>query len=1065
MSTTTTGTPSVVAVVVVHEPGPWFDETLRSLRSQDYDNLRLLFLLSAETADDVEQRILAVLPEAFVRRLANNPGYGPAANHVLQLVQGDQGFFCLMHDDVALRPTAIRMMVEELYRSNAGIVGPKLLDWDAPRELQSVGLAVDRFGESDTLIERGELDQQQHDQVREVMAVSGACMLVRADLFRSLGGFAANIEYHGEDVELCWRAHFSGARVIVAPAAVARHRGRLAERRPDLNHQGLAARHRAFTVATLTGARRTPLVILQSLLLGLAQFVVGLFTGTAGVAASNVASTIGLLPRLPKVIARRRQVGELRLVPDGQVVGYQARGSARLTSYLRSRETGPVDAEATVERRWRQTAGSAPAVAWLVLIAFVVIGSRHLIANGVPRFGQFLEFPDSPRRMLGDYRSGWWSHGLGSSAPVPTGIGLISVGSTLTLFHMGLWHTIAVIGMLLVGYLGMWRLGQLFPTARARIAAVVVYALVPLPTALLGNGRWAALSCYAATPWVVDFIRRLAGMESVGSATADVVERYATMPVRRRLRLFAGLLLAVAIPAAFTPAFVAVTVVIAMVLALTTVLMGGEWRAALYAVLAGAGAAVGVFILHLPWSASFRGDGAWTSIIGVPPVDDGGVGLVRLSRFGLGPTRLGVLALALYLPLLGALIVARSWRFTWAVRAAALVVTFLALAVADDHHGLPIRLPEPGLLLAPVAVGVGLGAACLAAAFQDDVRAGGFGWRQPLGLLCAAALVVGLVPGALAVTGGRWNTPKLTMVSVLRQLPVERADGDFRILWLGDPRMMPVAAWMYRPGLAYALSNNIDVTIEDGWAGPPSEAERDLRGPIQAIAAETTLRAGRLLAPFGIRYIVIPVNHGSTTQESSGVPIPAGLVDALDDQLDLAQPILRPLSFIVYENTAWTPVRAELGPAGAAASKQAGDAVIADTEITGSKPFATGQPLRGPATGEVQPGVLHVASPEDSGWTLTVGGQRLEPRGAFGSTMAFDVPTAGPARLTYTTSASRTVLLIIQAVLWIVVAVLASRLDPQRWIRRRRRVAPIADEPLLTMDEEIDAAADTEVAR
>lgn len=1052
MSNTGTGTPSVVAVVVVHEPGPWFDETLRSLRSQDYDNLRYLFLITAESDADVDERILAALPDAFIRRLPDNPGFGPAVNQVLRLVEGDQGFFCLMHDDVALRPTAVRMMVEELYRSNAGIVGPKLLDWDAPRELQSVGLAVDRFAESDTLIERGELDQQQHDQVREVMAVPSACMLVRADLFRSLGGFSPTIDYHGEDVDLCWRAHLSGARVVVAPAATALHRERLVERRPDLNHRGLAARHRAFTMATLTGARRAPMVVLQSLLLGVAQFVVGMFTGTAGSALSNIAATIGLVPRLPRVLARRRQVGALRLVPNGQVVGYQAKGSARLTSYLRSRETGPVDPDASVERRWRQTAGSAPALTWLVLLAFVVVGSRHLLTNGIPRFGQFLAFPESPRRMLGDYGSGWWSHGLGASAPVPTGIGLAAVGSVVTLFNMGLWQTIAVVGMLIVGYLGMWRLGQLFPTARARIAAVVVYALVPLPTALLGNGRWAALSCYAAAPWVVDFLRRLAGMESVGSASADVVERYATMPLRRRLRLFSGLLLAVAIPAAFSPAFVAVTVVISLVLALTTLIVGGEWRAALYVAAAGVGAAIGVFILHLPWSASFHGDGAWTSIIGVPPVDAGGVGLTRLSRFGLGPTRFGALALALYLPMVGALIVARSWRFTWAVRGAALVVTFLALAVADDHHGLPIRLPEPGMLLAPVAVGLALGAACLAAAFQDDVRAGGFGWRQPLGLLCAAALVVGLIPGALAVTGGRWNTPRSTLVSVLKQLPATPADGDFRVLWLGDPRMMPVAAWMYRPGLAYALSYNTDVTINDGWAGPPSESERDLRGPIEAIAAETTLRAGRLLAPFGIRYIVIPVSQSSTTEAGAGVRIPTGLIDALDDQLDLAQPILRPLSFVVYENTAWTPVRAQLGPVGAAASRQAGDEVIADSEIVDSKPFAAGAPMRGPARGAVEPGVLHVSSPVDKGWSLTVDGQRLAPRGAFGSTMAFDVNTGGSATLAYDTSVTRPILLVVQALLWLAVAILASRLEPQQWIRRRRRPSASDDAPILTMD-------------
>ena len=35
--------PPVVAVIVVHEPGPWFDVTLESFAAQDYPNLNTLF--------------------------------------------------------------------------------------------------------------------------------------------------------------------------------------------------------------------------------------------------------------------------------------------------------------------------------------------------------------------------------------------------------------------------------------------------------------------------------------------------------------------------------------------------------------------------------------------------------------------------------------------------------------------------------------------------------------------------------------------------------------------------------------------------------------------------------------------------------------------------------------------------------------------------------------------------------------------------------------------------------------------------------------------------------------
>ena len=161
---------------------------------------------------------------------------------MLRLVEGDNGFFCFLHDDVALEPDAIRLLVEELYRSNAGIVGPKLVAWDDPGVLQHVGLGVDRFGEIDPIVEPGEVDQEQHDAVRDVFALPSACLLVRADLFRAIGGFDTAIDFYGDDVDLCWRAHLGGARVVVVPAARGRHREELAERRPDLRHALLQAR-------------------------------------------------------------------------------------------------------------------------------------------------------------------------------------------------------------------------------------------------------------------------------------------------------------------------------------------------------------------------------------------------------------------------------------------------------------------------------------------------------------------------------------------------------------------------------------------------------------------------------------------------------------------------------------------------------------------------------------------------------------------------------------------------------------------------------------------------------
>ncbi len=1034
--------------MVVHDPGDWFDDVLEGLAEQDYANLKSLFLIVGEPGD-VPTQVKDRVPNAFVRAVGSSTGYGVVANEVLQLVEGDNGFFCFLHDDVALDPGAIRELVEELYRSNAGIVGPKLVAWEDPGVLQHVGLAVDRFGELDSLVEEGEVDQEQHDAVRDVFALPSACMLIRADLFRAIGGFDAAIDFYGDDVDLCWRAHLGGARVVVVPAARARHREALSERRPDLRSALLQARHRMRSVATLTGIQRLPLLSLQLVLLTLVELVVGVFTGKPRQGWASVRGLVGLVPRLPAVVSRRREIRSLRHVPAGEIAGLQLRGSARLSAYLRSRDMRPARGENSIERRWRQTAGSAPAIAWVCVLVALWFGSRKLIAGGIPGIGEFLHLPASPRSMLADYRSGWWGHGLGSTSPVPTGVAITAFASVLTLFHMGLLHTVGVIGLLAVGYLGIWRLAGLFPTARSRIVALVVYAAVPLPSQLLSVGRWGALACYAAMPWVVHLLRRSGGIESFDVSLGNRADGYVHIPVRQRLRMFCQLSLLTAVAFAFVPAIGLLVVAVAVVLALSTLVGGGSWRSAVLMVLHAVAASGVAVMANLPWADSLVGRNGWDVIAGIAPARAAGaavgaagvhgLGVAKLAQFGLGNGQFGVLAVALYLPVLVAPLVARSWRLTWSVRAAGLVVVFGWLAVLNDR-GLKIRLPEPGVVLAPVAVGLALSAACIAAAFQDDVLGGSFGWRQPLGLLTAIAVAIGVLPGIAAIGSGRWRMPTLALTSVTGQFVANPPEGDYRILWVGDPRVMPVPGWALGSGVAYAITDDGPLTQYEAWPGRPSKTETDVAAVLQQLSVESTLRGGRLLAPYGIRYVVVPIADGAVSTIERPLPLPSGLLDAFDDQLDFAAPLSAPLNFKVYENRAWIPTRSAFPAADGEATRQAGYGSLARLELaTSAQPVGVGLNDNADVNFTAVPGALTVATPLDPRWTLRVGGQVSASRPAFGTTMGFDITTGGPATLRYTTASSRALALIGQLVIWLLLALGVSRFDTSTLMRRRRR--------------------------
>ncbi|HUI04324.1 MAG TPA: glycosyltransferase family 2 protein, partial [Acidimicrobiales bacterium] len=213
--------PPIVAVIVTCDPGGWFEECLGAFAAQDYPELSIL-VLDAASAVDPTPRVASVAPAAFVRRLPTNQGFGASANAVLTMVEG-ASHLLLCHDDVAPDPDAVHIMVEESFRSNAGIVAPKIVTWSDPARLLHVGMAVDKGGAVVDRVQPGEIDHGQHDAVRDVFLAPGACTLVRSDLFAELGGYDPEIFAMGEDLDLCWRAQVLGARVIVAPQARVRH--------------------------------------------------------------------------------------------------------------------------------------------------------------------------------------------------------------------------------------------------------------------------------------------------------------------------------------------------------------------------------------------------------------------------------------------------------------------------------------------------------------------------------------------------------------------------------------------------------------------------------------------------------------------------------------------------------------------------------------------------------------------------------------------------------------------------------------------------------------------------
>lgn len=1035
------GAPPVVAVLITADPGDWFDATLESLAEQDYESLSVLVIDNGGTQDPT-QRIADILPTAFVKRLDADRGFSAAANEVLVSVEG-AAFYLFLHDDVRLAPDVVTSLVAEAFRANGGIIGPKLVDWDDPRRLNSVGYSVDPYGFSSSISEPGELDQSQHDTPREVFAVSDACLLVRSDLFATVGGFTEAIPYFGEDIDLCWRAHVAAATVHLCPSAVVAHRGRFDERRHAENRERLALRHEARTMLSnyelFRLLRVLPVVVLLSLLDLFGSLVLGRFRRAGDI----VASWSWNLWNLPSLVRARSRVKRSRGTHDSQYLPLMRQGSSRLQSLLRADEGGTrLKSAAAAGRGYVQelTTGSSRYGTALAVVAtlLILLGARDLFTGPIPVMREFVDAGSSSSDLLAQWWSAWREPGMGEPAVAPGVVPGLGVLGTVLFGSLGLARRLLVLAPLFVGALGAWKLFVGRGSMRARAAMLVAYGLNPVVLNALAEGRLQALFVYGAAPWV---LRRAA--RGAAAAPFDDDDGGLAPP---RSRVLAGLALALALVAAVTPLGAAVLVVALVVVGLVVAVGGDRSGGLRMAGLTLTGAVLAVPAV-LPWlvAAVRHGDaatltGLWTGRGEVPSAAEmmtGSVGPVVVGLFGWG-----LLVAAGY-----ALAVSRSWRMRWAV--AGWVVAVLSWGGAVLLGSIELLAGAgPELLLMPAVLGMSLSVAMGAFAFERDVVGADFGLPQVLSAVAVAALVVTLVPIGVAAADGRWYQPEGDFARVLELVD----DGeDSRTVWLGDPDVLPLSGWSLDSveGLAVGTSVGVDPLVTQRYRLDGGTGVETLRGAVDAALTGQTTRLGRLLAPMGVQYLVVVDRPAPSPFAPREVPVPVGAVAALREQLDLTEIELNP-GLVLFEVSDTWPLRSDITELGLPREGRVDLAAQLGLSWT-VPPAVLGSGTGTSFSGELEADrVIAQAETADPGWSLQVDGEEAPRSTLLGWQQQFVTPAGGDAELSWSTGlAARGLqaLQVVSLVAMLVVAMRRRRLVAATPRRRRSR----ADAPLVVV--------------
>jgi GT2 family glycosyltransferase/glycosyltransferase involved in cell wall biosynthesis len=202
-------------------------------RATKYSDLEILLVTNNQLADSL----------TF---LTESPEFLEAANASIRFVPYDKPFnfsdkcnagaaaaigerLIFFNDDVeTAQADWIQNLIEPLENPEIGAVAPKLLYETG--KIQHAGLVTGVRGLIGTAFHERPADTAEHvnfaQSLRDVSALSAACLAMRRDDFVKIGGFdARNTPVAHSDVDLCFKVREAGLRCVYTPFATLRHAG------------------------------------------------------------------------------------------------------------------------------------------------------------------------------------------------------------------------------------------------------------------------------------------------------------------------------------------------------------------------------------------------------------------------------------------------------------------------------------------------------------------------------------------------------------------------------------------------------------------------------------------------------------------------------------------------------------------------------------------------------------------------------------------------------------------------------------------------------------------------
>jgi len=221
----------LVSLLILHLNG--LEDTcscLRSAANEGYTHKEILLLDNGSDPSEYKELQRLYASSLILLRNERNRGFAAGNNQLAKFASGK--YLLLLNNDTEVTPGCLHTLVSFMEaHDNVAVCQPKIRSLMHRNQFDYAGACggfLDRFGYPFTrgrVFETVEVDTGQYDAPVEIHWASGACFLIRTEVWKQEGGFDERFFSYMEEIDLCCRLRRSGHSVMSIPSALVYHKG------------------------------------------------------------------------------------------------------------------------------------------------------------------------------------------------------------------------------------------------------------------------------------------------------------------------------------------------------------------------------------------------------------------------------------------------------------------------------------------------------------------------------------------------------------------------------------------------------------------------------------------------------------------------------------------------------------------------------------------------------------------------------------------------------------------------------------------------------------------------